>query len=335
MGTFIARTSALVSGGASFILVPPAANTAAWYTQFGTPVSIILAMQSVLADLRAELNSVAIPVSFADTLRFQVDDIYLDGAVSPVSFSGLPAGFNLLSAFVSISDLAVTVTPPVTGTAEYFLQQANGTEGEADTPIFPYDMSFPQPTMLEVINNGIGLRVAIAATAAPGFSQIFPFYNFFISGEYEIISFDWTLENAGTPVQIGDEVRIVNNIAGAGGLAGVSKVCVSFVDGGVLQTFCAIIDTHTDDLITFLIPSGLGEFTGPTTLYVTLYGNGIQFTGSVTLQTTLQLLFLDASGIYTLIKNKKTDTIYDRDNPGQTLEVKIPNPYARTGLVGG
>lgn len=40
----------------------------------------------------------------------------------------------------------------------------------------------------------------------------------------------------------------------------------------------------------------------------------------------------DASGIYTLAKNKRNDTLYDRET-GLTTDVKIPDPLARIGYI--
>ena len=59
-----------------------------------------------------------------------------------------------------------------------------------------------------------------------------------------------------------------------------------------------------------------------------------QFSGSVTLGKLVTLFFLNATGIYTITAGKTNDTIYDNDNGG-TVDVKIPNPFWKTGFVGG
>lgn len=46
----------------------------------------------------------------------------------------------------------------------------------------------------------------------------------------------------------------------------------------------------------------------------------------------LEVLVADASGVYTLVKNKKDDTLYNRETE-DTTDVKIPNPFARTGFI--
>lgn len=46
----------------------------------------------------------------------------------------------------------------------------------------------------------------------------------------------------------------------------------------------------------------------------------------------LEVLVADASGIYVLTPQKKTDTLYDRASE-TTINVKIPNPSAKTGFL--
>lgn len=51
--------------------------------------------------------------------------------------------------------------------------------------------------------------------------------------------------------------------------------------------------------------------------------------------SALQVLSIDPSGIYTLVKNKTRDTLYDRQGSITSTDVKIPNPFAKTGYFGG
>lgn len=46
----------------------------------------------------------------------------------------------------------------------------------------------------------------------------------------------------------------------------------------------------------------------------------------------LEILVADASGVYTLVLNKESDTLYDRASES-TIDVKIPNPSAKTGFL--
>ena len=47
------------------------------------------------------------------------------------------------------------------------------------------------------------------------------------------------------------------------------------------------------------------------------------------------LVVQDLSGIYTLVPNKLTDTLYDRQAGQTTVEVEIPDPTFKTGYIGG
>lgn len=65
-----------------------------------------------------------------------------------------------------------------------------------------------------------------------------------------------------------------------------------------------------------------------------VYGDGTQFSGWVGL-TSMTITLVNASGIYRLVKNKTNDTLYDNLNPPATVDVKIPNPFVKTGFIGG
>ncbi len=51
--------------------------------------------------------------------------------------------------------------------------------------------------------------------------------------------------------------------------------------------------------------------------------------------SAVQVLSVDVSGLYTFIKNKRNDTLYTRNATADTLDVKIPKPFAKTFLAGG
>jgi len=334
MRTFIIRPTQLISGGLNFIgaALPPV-DFAGWYSpdyasilaamlDYINPGGVFFLGAYCVADTGAN--------ALNDTLRFQSVGacIYLDGSAIPIAFSSLPSGFTPTSANIRMSQNGgLTNLVTESGSADYFLQQASGNNGPINTDVFAYNFSFPAPSMLDIQTNGMGLKVIISVGApspGPSFGQIGSTYGLFIEGTYDIVSTQFAIENP-SPVRIGDEVRIVPSIVGAGGLSGVSSITITFNNGTQNITKTVIIDTHTDDLITFLIPSGLGFFVGPVPLTITLIGDGIQFSGSVILTAALQLLFFDGSGIYTLEIGKKSDTIYERT----TVEVinSIPGEY--------
>lgn len=67
-------------------------------------------------------------------------------------------------------------------------------------------------------------------------------------------------------------------------------------------------------------PSGVFTITG---------SGGVDFGGSPTI-----VYIEDASGIYTLINRKTNDSLYNRIED-DILDVKIPDPFVRTGFIGG
>lgn len=84
---------------------------------------------------------------------------------------------------------------------------------------------------------------------------------------------------------------------------------------------------------TQIVVSTTGLPAGDTEFF--FFGNflaGQQFSGSVMLGIH-QVLVADGSGIYQLVVGKRNDTIYDRDTPGATIDVKIPNPFIKSGFV--
>lgn len=66
------------------------------------------------------------------------------------------------------------------------------------------------------------------------------------------------------------------------------------------------------------------------------YRNGAQLNDGIILGAVTPLTLLrDVSGVYTLIKGKRVDTLQDRQ-PGQTsIDVEIPDPTFKTGYIGG
>lgn len=63
---------------------------------------------------------------------------------------------------------------------------------------------------------------------------------------------------------------------------------------------------------------------------------GILSDGGLQLNGTVPLTLLkNVSGIYTLVPGKRNDTLYDRQTGQTSVDVKIPNPTAKTGYIGG
>jgi hypothetical protein len=87
--------------------------------------------------------------------------------------------------------------------------------------------------------------------------------------------------------------------------------------------------TISANLFTFTIPS-FGILT-PTILTVQI--TSTQLDSPTNLGTLFTIYFLSATGIYELQLDKINDTLYIEEYPGTTIDVKIPNPFGRTGFI--
>lgn len=129
-------------------------------------------------------------------------------------------------------------------------------------------------------------------------------------------------------------------------LTEVTQIQLTWVDGlGVTQTLI-LPDIYWFYFITtviiFQIPPfieiKLNDPTIPNWPVITITPiiviSGTTFSGSIPL-TPFVITLADASGIYSLTPGKTNDTVYDNVNPPETIDVKIPNPFIKTGFIGG
>jgi hypothetical protein len=288
-------------------------------------------------------------------IRFDFDQssaiISLDGNPA-ISFNSLPAGFTPLSAVLSVLADG-TEAAGVFGTS-LFLQLDTFTESGQFNPsniisiaaTLAYNFSIlPKPTILDIINNGFGFRWAFHAIPntpnpdLPANNQFGDIYNYSFTGTYTIqqSSFTPILQNPTVPVRVGDKVKIISS---AGGLDEVKQVQLTYNDPvtGLPQVITLNIDSQDPsitvdgvtiyglnfiilqqpDFFWFYLPWQLGSFAGDLT--ITLIGDGTQFSGSVALGS-LNILYEDASGIYSLASNQTNDILYFRD--GYTTDIKM------------
>jgi hypothetical protein len=144
-----------------------------------------------------------------------------------------------------------------------------------------------------------------------------------ITGEYTTM--DITLD-APNPAHNGDTVTLT----APSGLDGVASI--QLINGTDIVTVLAadFVSQSATELV-FLIPI---YFNFPGTVNLIGIGNGVQFSGSVTLGT-LTVLIENGSGVYEIVRGKTNDTIYSNSASGNTTtDVAIPNPFGRTGFVG-
>lgn len=375
-GTFIIRPTTLDSGGTSIQEFSDPVNTpfASWRLTGYPGTQIIDVIKAVLGanNLWAQsLTGNTTPVLFDDTLRFGFsgNSIYLDGSPTPINFAGLPAGFTPLTAIVTI-DPSIAGSADGTGVAEYTLQQETGNNGTVNTPTYPYDFTFPAPTMLDIVSNGIGLKIhCLTDNGAGDLAEVTSIANFRIEGTYGSgRAFGGSVESS-PPIQTGDTITVIGNssgntTAGSGNSVGpgtglglllngkpnpnnppvlppinllfAQKLTITYFDQfNVLQT----VDILTTDFIiwtktkiTFLLPDITTAL--PKVVTIIYVDNGTQFSGSVTLGSLVTIYFVDGTGIYFLNVGKATDTLYVQgSDPIQTVEVNIPDPTIKTAFL--
>ena len=168
-------------------------------------------------------------------------------------------------------------------------------------------------------------------------------------GTYSVTSFSWTIANKTNPGQsfkVGDTLKIT----GADKLDGVAEVHLTFVDDdGVSHTTvvpAADFTVQTPTLIELVLiwlyfewgslPYEYHGDVGDDPVVLVAIGDGTIFSGSVSVGT-FAVLDASASGIYKIVKDKTCDTLYSNFGTGtpKTIDVKIPDPFAKTGFIDG
>lgn len=206
-GTFILKPTGVVSGGTPItdgnVALP--SDFAGWV--INSPTTLL---QGFTGDVAADAsflqawcaNDTAGSASLDKSIRFEFTGncYYLDGSLSPVS--SLPVGMGVATATVNL--LYGQSFPPSVGSTQFFLQQAAGVNGPADTLTFPYTIPIPP----SIQGDGIGFRVLFSVGPSPDSGSVFlsdpafvpPFSttNIYISGTYDVIGTSAWYENPDT-----------------------------------------------------------------------------------------------------------------------------------------
>lgn len=154
------------------------------------------------------------------------------------------------------------------------------------------------------------------------------------SGTYDIVNFSFTVDPASAV--IGDTITI----GATDSLDEVDNLHITWIDpvsGEVQETIipAASFVTQTPTSITFILSSAYipSDFAGDVMIWGD--GNGVQFSGTIALGV-LAILIADGSGIYRIIDGQTHDTVYISAASGDDTEnVAIPDPFFRTGFLGG
>jgi len=276
----------------------------------------------------------------------------LDLDPTPVSLAGLPSGFTPLTAQITVNNPSGGIQSHQFGARQYdiFTEEpliAGPMQWGLDGP-FVYPGAVPP--VIDVVSNGMGFRAITTTTPSPGFVFI-PYTGFgntiYIEGTYDAFAYSWTLEPVQEPILPGARItaRSIVNLNGINftqlininpAAPTLSETYIQYLDGdgNTVQVFIPVVNFLfiTITLYVFFLPAFPVDPVGDIELFVT--GNGTQFSGSVSLGI-LQIMNANGSGIYRITKDKRSDSRYDRNQPGEITEVKIPNPIAKTGYIGG
>ena len=249
---------------------------------------------------------------FTQFMSQSASDWNLSG-IGHVTFDTLPPGFNIIAGTISWD-----ITVIATGATSHFTitdpngNIANDTTGLSGLTYAPTDCNGIFVTHA-ICGNFFGDKIEMRA-------------NLQISGQYVIIPpfFDYDLEEDGENVAVGDTITITSGTNPATDL-NLLHLTLSWPCGIIVPI------TQTPTLLTFLVPESCDD---AGLMSLTATGDGFQFSGPVVLGT-MTVLLTNGSGIYRLVTGKRNDTYYRSQRDGTTIDIKIPNPTAKTGFVGG
>ncbi len=255
---------------------------------------------------------------------------YLDGSLTPTEFIDLPSGFTILTANLGIKTLVALNSYPDT---DYYI--TGGGTGEMKIPqsaslTYLLSLAGLVPTPL-ILNTAFTLRVD--KNAAGGDQG---FYNFLTSGTYVIRDFTYSLDNKSQPIRPGvSRVTITSDPLDSDHLK-LNQLDlttpITITDANSDTIPAPTIISQTEFKLVFLVNSFGGP--EPQVITINVTGDGTQFSGSVPLGKLETIYFINAPGIYRIVSGKTNDTLYDVENGG-TIDVQIPDPFGKTGFIGG
>ncbi len=323
MGTFNLKIDAIAN------------QTGAWRTTPGgltTDAAIIAAINNNNAE--AILVNAGAPPQATGIIGFNCG-WFLDGSVVETPFASLPAGFTVLTARLELRVALATNVDVNYATDTVIMFFANGLESRDISNTAPDLNTGPSNRWYYYDHPATGLTALHLETDVPGISYLRPtnpginsFPYLVITGTYDIATYtDTWVINTPDPVQVGDSI----NMTGDDGLDNIDSILLSYNDGSPQEIVVTIFTLQTPTEVEFDLPAGLGDFIGTVDVYVNV--TAPEFTGQAFI-APLEVIIADASGIYTIVTNKRSDTVYTSHTTGETTEIAIPNPFYKTGFVG-
>lgn len=280
------------------------------------------------------------------------DCFFLDGSPTAIPFSGLPSGFildGLLALSTPNGNVGPTViaqllagqTIPATATTIAALTWGsygpNSATANAAIPALFLedinDITLAAPidliTFLQIVASINPVLVSpidfsINFTSIPDVIDV--------TGNYTIAMLSWTIDNP-NPVNPGDTLSVSSDGVNPD-LLDVTGVTITYTDadGNPVEIDIPTTDflVWTSVLFSFVLPEELNDV-----VETEITISGTIFSGSEPIGTIF-ILLEDGSGIYRIVTNKTNDTLYTNAPVNDdTVDVKIPNPFIKTGFIGG
>lgn len=151
--------------------------------------------------------------------------------------------------------------------------------------------------------------------------------------------YEWDLHQDTSPVDEGSTVNLTSpeGEALALNMEDIESIEIQFPDPGDPGTIITInVPTWTvidENTLSFIVPS-LG---GYESIGLTIVVTSTQFSGDLALGQVYTVFLISAPGIYQLVPGQLFDRLYDWTDDADvgTIDVKIPNPFIKTGFVDG
>lgn len=188
-------------------------------------------------------------------------------------------------------------------------------------------------------------NIAVQITSYVGDGGGFKLVNLpLVTGKYPLLAIVSPQTNVGFPSYMRDPSHTGVNCCT---VLGLTNETTAIMGGGIDQlfmgvranqnlvkyeVFCIMGDSAGWNNGVFNLPNCIskGPWVAPTYVPPGITDGGVEFNGAAT-----TFAIQDVSGIYTLIPDKLTDTLYDRLTGQPNVDVAIPNPYFKTGYIGG
>lgn len=330
MGSFNITRAASISaltGGRS-----PAGTTEGWFSSAGGSTDDLLEQAISSGKVLVYVSDDEGVVIGSISLGFdQNTPIFsLDGGPA-ISFNSLPSGFKVLGASASWTFFSAGGT--ITDFIGFQLFNLFSRVQQNFPSIAGFTgLSIPAMSALDFIDLEFKLDFSIDTTGFVSFVTCCDFTSFSLTGTYSIESFQYTLKTPVIAPTTGDVITITSDPKNPLHLKldDITTINIILPDLTVVPVTAIVTSTLSEFFLQFILPDII---TSPI-ITIQVVGNGTQFSGSIDLGQLITIFFLNGTGIYKLVPGKTNDTLYVQDlDPVQTIDVKIPTPFAKTGFL--